>query len=171
MFAYPFGEYSTAYQDIVRKAGFDAALTLSSGAAYQGIDLYDIPRFAMTERYGNIERLRMVMRAAPLPISDWSPSDLYIRDHPETTLPKSFSFKIAQDIRSLDLLRCYISGQSVPEISVEQETNKVTLTLQEPLSAGRVRVNCTMPGPAVSDVLAPQRYRWHGRLYTIDEVM
>ena len=184
IFAYPFGAYSAHYVEAVKDSGFKAAVTLSSGVAYKGMNRFEIPRFAMTDRYGRIERFRTVVNAAPLPVEGWVlPS---IKD---MSGMNKISFEVSPDIMSLDLLRCFVSGQGKPKMSVASKRvdneegitapndrfqygfkhkNIVTLKLAEPLRSGRTRVNCTMPGPANEDLLGVQRYRWFGMLYSLE---
>jgi peptidoglycan/xylan/chitin deacetylase (PgdA/CDA1 family) len=80
-FAYPFGEYSLAYKQIVERQGFMAAFGQQSGVAYAGADMFALPRFSMTTPYGDIERFRMTAMALPLPAFDVSPPDPYIKNN------------------------------------------------------------------------------------------
>jgi len=195
-FAYPFGEFTADYVEAVRSIGFDAAVTASSGVSYGGMDMMRLPRFVMTEGYGEIDRFRMVVNAAPLPTVHWSPENTVIprldgilpaHDEGEmsddidgdtetlTTLEQSatpitdidtLSFQVSESIASLDLLRCYVSGQETPKIEHDAQ-NLVVIHLKQPLGEGRFRVNCTMPGPPSADVLDAPRYRWYGQLYSV----
>lgn len=181
VFAYPFGEYTKEYMDAVREAGFDAATTLSSGVSYSGINMYQLPRFAMTERYGAVERFRMVTHAAPLPTNSWSPDSNVIHAHapsqestekPDSLLHQetainTISFQVDSSITSTDLVRCYVSGQDMPKITTDGNKNLVILNLEEALPQGRTRINCTMPGPSNDDILSEPVYRWYGTLYTV----
>ena len=161
VFAYPFGEYSRSYRDIIAASGFKAAFGQQSGAAWEGADMFALPRFAMTERYGDIERFRLAAAALPLPLSDIVPEDPHLN-----TLTPSIGFTVPQSVaRQLDDLSCFITGQSAPV--VERIDNRIELRLNEPLSQDRVRVNCTLPGPANEDIDGPPHWRWLGLLLTI----
>src|SRR6185436_8231328 len=78
LFAYPSGQISSAYRDVVAAAGFDAACGQQSGVAYAGSDLYTLPRFVMTESYGDLDRFRMTVNALPLPVTDVEPKDPHL---------------------------------------------------------------------------------------------
>lgn len=64
LFAYPNGkpgaDYLPAHVDIVRKAGFDAAMTTEPGAASMRTELFEIPRFTPWDSTPNRFGLRLV---------------------------------------------------------------------------------------------------------------
>lgn len=165
-FSYPFGEFSDAYIEALESAGFRAAVTSSSGVSYAGIDMLRLPRFVMTENYGQIDRFRMVANAAPLPTANWSPQNTLIPLSASDGALDTLSFQVTDALPSLDLMRCYVSGQDAPHIEHDRH-NLVVLKLAQPLTEGRIRVNCTMPGPQPDDILEAPRYRWYGQLYAI----
>ncbi len=57
LFAYPNGkpgaDFEKRHGNMLRSAGFDAAVTMASGAARPGCDPYELPRFAPWERGGS----------------------------------------------------------------------------------------------------------------------
>ena len=162
-FAYPFGEYTKAFRDIVSESGFKAAFGQQSGVAYNGSDLFALPRFSMTENYGDEERFRMAALALPLPVTDIAPDDPHITDNNPPrigfTLDDSLAAKMPQ-------LSCFISGQGKPDMEVIGK-NRVELRVTEPFQGVRVRLNCTMPGPAAK-AGDEQRWRWFGLLMNLN---
>ena len=68
LFAYPNGfpgrDYSTVTVELVRAAGFDAAVSASPGAARIGCDLYQIPRFTPWDRHPTKFTARMLHNLA-----------------------------------------------------------------------------------------------------------
>lgn len=156
LFSYPFGEYSAAYRDIIEDQGFTGAFGLQSGALYHGSDMMALPRFSMTENYGNLERFQLVTHALPLPATDIEPED------PSLTMSNTvigFSMDEAL-IPYLKSLSCFISGQGQPTIALLGE-NRIQLRPLEPLSDGRIRINCTMPVKTQDE---DQSWRWLGLL-------
>ena len=59
LFAYPYGEYGLRERQIIKDAGFVAAFGQHSGVSHVGGDLFGLPRFAMNQRFGSVDRLRM----------------------------------------------------------------------------------------------------------------
>lgn len=156
LFSYPYGEYSSAYKTLVAEAGFEAAFGIQSGAVSPTADLYALPRFTVTESYGDLERFNMIVNALPLPAREIQPQDSFLPpDNP------AIGFSVAPEIQSLNGLSCYMSGQSAPQTEIIG--HRVELRLSDNTGDERIRVNCTMPGPksAEDDNL---RWRWFGML-------
>lgn len=165
LFAYPFGEYTKAYRNIIAASGFEAAFGQHSGAVYKDADMMALPRFALTENYGNTERFRMAAQALPFPVSDVSPDDPHIL----TNNPPIFGFTVAPALSGhLDQMSCFVSEQGKPDITVVGG-NRVEMRVAKPFEGHRIRFNCTMPGP-VPKAGEEQRWRWFGMLLTLGEV-
>ncbi len=157
IFSYPFGQYSKSLHDLIKSQGFDAALALNSGAVYSESDLFALPRFAMTESHGDLDRFILVAHALPLPATHIEPESPVVG-------PESPIIGFTPDPRlqkDLGSLACFISGQgkAVTEI-VGQD--RVEIRPHGPLLDERTRVNCTMPAPSAED--SPPRWRWLGML-------
>lgn len=161
LFAYPFGEYTSAYRDIIAASGFDAAFGQHSGAVYAEADLMALPRFALTDNYGDTERFRMAAQAMPLPATDISPED----PHVAANNPPIFGFTVPDALTTrLDQLSCFVSEQGKLQITVVGKT-RVEMRVEEPFEGDRIRFNCTMPGPPPKPG-EEQRWRWFGMLLT-----
>lgn len=155
-FAYPFGEISTSFRDIVKKQNFTAAFGLHSGVAHTTSDLTALPRFTMTDQFGDLSRFRTVTKALPFPIVDAEPQDpLITNEHP------SIGFTVPDTLKTdLSRLACFISGQSRPHIEILG--TRVEIRPQEALDTKRTRINCTLRGPP--DENDTPRWRWLGFL-------
>lgn len=148
LFAYPYGEYGSAIQRIVAGRGYTAAFGQQSGVAHAGGDRFGLPRFALNETYGGVDRFRLTANALPLPVRDRVPIDLVLDQNPPT-----FGFTVDPSIPNVERIDCYASGQG--RTKVEALGSRVEVRLAEPFPAGRARINCTMPGP-------DGRWRWYG---------
>lgn len=156
-FSYPFGEISTTLKTIIKEQSFTAAFGLQSGTAYNGHDIYALPRFTMTEQYGGLDRFRLVTNALPLPAHDIEPENPLITDINTAigfTLPKALESQSGN-------LSCFISGhQEKPDL--QKLGSRIELRPKEPLNAERTRINCTLPAPENTD--ETPRWRWFGML-------
>ena len=161
LFAYPFGEYDAAYEKIVADMGLKAGFGQQSGVAYAGDDRFALPRFTLTERYGDIERFQMTANALPFPMKDISPADPHLE-----TLTPAIGFTVPDSLaKSLKSLSCFSSSEEKPKLEVMN--TRVELRMQTPFGEDRPRINCTLP-VAVSDGGEP-RWRWFGALYTVPQ--
>ncbi len=155
LFAYPYGEYSRELRDAVADAGFAAAFGQHSGVAFSGGDMFALPRFALNETYGGIDRFRNVIASAlPLPVTDVTPSDPLLGPN-----PPPYGFTVAEELGNLDRLRCYAQRQGAASIERLGE-RRIEVRLKEPFPPGRSRVNCTLPGP-------DGRWRWFGMQFLV----
>ncbi len=158
LFSYPFGEYSLAFKELIKSYGFTAAFGQNSGAASLSSDFFALPRFTMTEKYGDLERFRLVTRALPLPATDIEPLDPYLSTD-ELPTP---GFTVTKELAGkLDQLSCFISGQSKPGLQIIGR--RVEIRLSQDIEQERLRINCTMPGPKPASG-EPERWRWLGML-------
>lgn len=161
LFAYPFGEYSQAYKEIVERQGFKAAFGQQSGVAYAGADMFSLPRFSMTEPYGSLERFRLTALALPLPATDIAPRDPYIKnDQPE------IGFTIDPALKNqIKAMSCFSSTSEKAKLQV-LGGNRVEIRLEKPFEDERGRINCTMPGP-LDEASEQPRWRWFGMMLTV----
>lgn len=165
-FAYPYGEYSSAVKKQMADYPFKAVFGQQSGVVYAGSDFKALPRFTMTDMYGDLSRFLLTANALPLPVTDMVPDDTVI-----TQNPPHIGFTVAPDITGLSKLSCFASGQGKVGV-LRPGGNRVEIRLSAPLEDRTARINCTLP----DDTFIPghgQRWRWLGlqifnRDYAID---
>ena len=148
LFAYPYGEYNSSVRELIIDRGFKAAFTQSSGALHSYSDKFSLPRFALNERYGGIDRFRLVANALPLPVDDVLPIDPLLVEN-----PPAFGFTVDKSVGSLKQLACFSSNEG--ELRLERLGRRIEARFNAMLPKGRSRVNCTLPGPN-------NRWRWFG---------
>ena len=157
LFAYPYGEFSQTNVDLVRSAGFAAAFGQHSGVAHPAHDLYTLPRFALSDQFGELSRLILAANALPLPVSDLTPSDTVLGPN-----PPPLGFTVAEDIEGLNRLACYASHEAGPARIERLGDRRIEVRLQAPFPAGRGRINCTLDA-------GDGRWRWFGIQFLIPD--
>ena len=157
LFAYPYGEYSRELEKAVENAGFRAAFAQYSSVARSGGDVYALPRFPINERYGDLDRLRLIARARALPTANIIPDNPVLG---ADNNPPAFGFSLTETLPGLSALACYPShlGEAA-EIEI-LAGRRLEVRFDTPFPEGRNRINCTMPGP-------DRRWYWFGKFFMV----
>ena len=151
LFAYPYGEYNLEVIEAVKDAGFIAAFGQNSGIMHKDDLLYELPRFAFNETYGDLERLSLAANGLPLKVTQITPADMVI-----TQNPPFYGFTLDDDMEPKKQLRCFSSRYGKLDVSLIGR--RAEIRLPGPLDGPRFRINCTMPGK-------DKRWRWFGRQF------
>jgi peptidoglycan/xylan/chitin deacetylase (PgdA/CDA1 family) len=156
LIAYPYGEYSKPVQRIARDVGFVAGFGQQSGAIARTSERFGLPRFALNEAYGGMDRFRTAVNALPLPVHDVVPDDNLLE--PDEN-PPMYGFTVDDSVASIAGLSCYAGG--LGEVPVQRlGGQRVEVRFDKPFPQGRMRINCTQMGP-------DNRWRWFGNQFLV----
>lgn len=159
-YAYPFGEISKSYRDLIEAQGFNAGFGQQSGAASPAADLFALPRFTMTETYGDLDRFDTAAMSLPFPVSGIEPADPYlINNNP------AIGFTLPQPLDDREDFECFATGTAEP-VWQHLGHGRVEIRFKEPLYTDRARINCTV-SQSTDDPERPSRLRWFGMLFTV----
>ena len=64
-FSYPFGEYSLEFKDLIKSLGFEFAFGQHSGVIDLNKDKFELPRFPINEKYGDLKRFNFLINLYP----------------------------------------------------------------------------------------------------------
>jgi len=167
LIAYPYGEAGSAVMALARDTGFVAGFGQHSGVAGLYSNPYYLPRFALNERYGDMDRFRLAANALDLAVADLTPTDPRIGNGDDN--PPAIGFTLlaeplggAVNARNLS---CFVSheGQaSVTTLGGEDGGDvRVEVRMNKPMPRGRTRLNCTLPA-------GDGRWRWFGQQFFVD---
>ncbi|MDC1315981.1 polysaccharide deacetylase family protein [Alphaproteobacteria bacterium] len=134
LFAYPYGETSSAVQGIIKKY-FKAAFGQHSGA-FSFNDPYYIARFPINENYGSLERIKSSSTVLSFKHSSIQPNDPFMK------IPqKRFVLDFKEEPSSIN---CYFSDFQGSILGTKTTMNtKLLYELDRMPVPGRLRVNCT----------------------------
>jgi len=155
IFAYPYGEVSAALKDQVAKRDIIAAFGQHSGVVVAGNDRYYLPRFAINENYGGLERLRLAINALPIPVSEIAPIDTKLGPN-----PPAYGFTVSDRIAGIGRLACFASHLPTPVRIERLGSQRFEVRFDQPFPPGRARINCTMR-------TKDGRWRWLGRQFLV----
>ncbi len=141
LFAYPYGEYTTAVADLVAELGF-TAFGQQSGPAGLGYDLRALPRFPMSERFAGMAGFESKIASLALPLAAVIPWEPVIG----AENPPRLEVVVGEGPRRLDALACYVSDQGrAPVQWPDRAARRFAVRAEAPLPVGRSRYNCTLP--------------------------
>ncbi|HEY9006547.1 MAG TPA: polysaccharide deacetylase family protein [Ohtaekwangia sp.] len=155
VFSYPYGEFDNEMKGIVKAAGFKAAAAQNSGVMYSGGDLFQCPRFPMSEAYSAKAKFIEKATMKAFSLTQITPDDCMLPASNPPTLTLSFD---AAGIR-LNQLQCFVQGGKCSFKITDK--NKVTVTLQAtaPLSKKR-RTLYTLTAPDKNGA-----WHWYSHLW------
>lgn len=161
--AYPFGEYDTQVQDLVKKLGY-VAFGQQSGALYSEGDLQALPRFPFGGSFTELDDFILKVNSLPMPVKSiqfyvdkkTALGNLIVAEGTKPWLV----FELA-DASLLKKINCFATGQG--PIKTEVIGEHLWVQSVKPLKPGRTRYNCT----ALSDQKG--RFYWYTQQWLVTD--
>ena len=153
LFSYPFGEMSLAVKQVVKNAGFQAAFGQHSGVLNEAEGFFTLPRFALNENFGTLERFKLVINSLSLNISEITPTEHLVSG----INPPLIGFTLNEKDPLHSGLQCFTSHDGRSKIEM-LGANRVEIRVQKKFPKGRTRLNCTSRHKN-------GRWRWFGRMF------
>ncbi len=157
-FSYPFGEYSKFMKDYISK-NFKYAFGQHSGVIDLNKDKFELPRFPINEKYGELKRFKSIINYFPLEYKKILPEEKQLF---ESTNPPNFKVEFFKDQKNLSNINCYSNEGDVWEKSnTSFVNNSLTIEFREPFIPRRGRINCSLNDNG--------KWRWFGVQFPIKE--
>tara|TARA_Y100000591_G_scaffold315139_1_gene322407 strand:+ start:152 stop:1198 length:1047 start_codon:yes stop_codon:yes gene_type:complete len=160
-FSYPFGEYSLEFKKIIKELGFKYAFGQHSGVIDETKDLWELPRFPINEKYGEIKRFNTLMKTLPLKFKKITPEDRYLL---QSMNPPNVNIEFYENINNLKNLNCFSNEGNKwrnSRISFKKD-NLLEINIAEKFIGERGRINCSLKENNGF-------WRWLGIQYVISE--
>ena len=103
-FSYPFGEYSIRFKNIIKSFGFKYAFGQHSGVIDETKDFYELPRFPINEKYGELKRFTSLTKTLPYKYKKIVPEEKYLL---KSKNPPVVKIEFYENIKNLNLINCY----------------------------------------------------------------
>ena len=158
LFSYPFGEYSKSMRDYIAK-NFNYAFGQHSGVIDLNKDKFELPRFPINEKYGQLKRFNSIINSFPLEYKQLLPLEkkLTIENNPPNF--KVMFFKEQDNIRNIN---CYSNELNKWEKSnTNFDNNVLTIKFRGSFKPRRGRINCSLNDNG--------KWRWFGVQFPIKE--
>ena len=142
-FSYPFGEYSLKFKKIIKDLGFKYAFGQHSGVIDETKDLWELPRFPINEKYGELVRFKTLMKTLPFKFKRTLPLDKYLI---KSNNPPDVKIEFYENINNLKLINCFSNEGNKwrnSKISFLKE-NVLEIKIDEKFIGERGRINCSL---------------------------
>ena len=156
-FSYPFGEYSKLIKKQIAKK-FKFSFGQHSGVIDVNKDRYELPRFPINEKYGDLKRFEFLINLHPLQYKTLEPVEKYIT----TNNPPKFSVEFFDNQKNLKNINCFSDeGNKWEKSNITFNKNILNINFREKFSFRRGRVNCSLNDDGV--------WRWFGVQFSVQQ--
>ena len=155
-FSYPFGEYSAFIKKYISK-NFKFSFGQHSGVIDINKDPYELPRFPINEKYGDLKRFKFLINLYPLQYKALYPDEKYLTNNNN---PPKLVIDFFDEQKNINNINCFSDEGDKWEKSIIN-LNKKTLQLvfREKFTFRRGRVNCSLNDNGT--------WRWFGIQFSI----
>jgi peptidoglycan/xylan/chitin deacetylase (PgdA/CDA1 family) len=142
-FSYPFGEYSLKFKEIIKSLGFKYAFGQHSGVIDETKDFFELPRFPINEKYGDLKRFKTLVKTLPLKFKYILPAEKYLNS---SSNPPRVKVKFFENTKNVNQINCYSNEGNAWRKSIIKFTSKniLEIELQEKFIGERGRINCSL---------------------------
>ena len=156
LFSYPFGEYSKFMKDYIAN-NFKISFGQHSGVIDVNKEKFELPRFPINEKYGEIKRFKSIINYFPLEYKKLNPEEKKLN---KENNPPIFTVKYFDDQKNLNNISCYSNeGNNWEKSKTKIENNILTIEFRDAFFPRRGRVNCSLNDEG--------KWRWFGTQFTI----
>ena len=156
IFSYPFGEYSKFMKDYIVN-NFSMAFGQHSGIIDLNKDKYELPRFPINEKYGDLKRFGSVINYNPLEYRLLLPEEKKINDK---TNPPELNIEFFKEQKNIGNITCYSNdGGNWKQSNLNFENNILKVKFNEKFLPRRGRINCSLNDNG--------KWRWFGTQFTV----
>ena len=155
-FSYPFGEYSLKQKKYIMSK-FKSAFGQHSGVIDLNKDKFELPRFPINEKYGDLDRFKFLIKLKPLEYKSISLKDMLVlqKNNPPEVYVEFFDGQ-----KNINNINCYSNeGDGWQNSNTTLQENKLFFKFRDKFNFRRGRVNCSL-----NDV---GNWRWFGLQFSI----
>ena len=156
LFSYPFGEYSGFMRDYISQ-NFKIAFGQHSGIIDVNKNKFELPRFPINEKYGEIKRFKSIINYYPLEYKNLEPEEKKLS---KENNPPKFKVKFFDNQKNIENINCYSNeGDKWMKSNIKLVEKELTIEFREPFLPRRGRINCSVNDNG--------KWRWFGTQFII----
>jgi len=157
-FSYPFGEYNSSIKRYISK-NFKFSFGQHSGVIDFNKDRYELPRFPINEKYGDLKRFEFLIDLSPLQFKILQPTDKYLTNNNN---PPKFLVEFFDKQRNIQNINCFSDeGNKWEKSKISINQNILKLNFREKFNFRRGRINCSLNDDGI--------WRWFGVQFSIEQ--
>ena len=151
LFSYPFGEYSGFMRDYISD-NFKIAFGQHSGIIDINKNKFELPRFPINEKYGEIKRFKSIINYYPLEYRSLEPEEKKLS---KENNPPKFKVNFFDNQKNIENINCYSNeGDKWMKSNIKLVEKELTIEFREPFLPRRGRINCSVNDNG--------KWRWFG---------
>ena len=156
LFSYPFGEYSGFMRDYISR-NFKIAFGQHSGIIDVNKNKFELPRFPINEKYGEIKRFKSIINYFPLEYKNLEPQEKKLS---KENNPPKFKVEFFENQKNIENINCYSNeGNKWMKSNIKLLDKELTIEFREPFLPRRGRINCSLNDNG--------KWRWFGTQFII----
>ena len=156
-FSYPFGEYSLFIKEYISK-NFKFSFGQHSGVIDINKDRYELPRFPINEKYGDLKRFKFLIKLSPLQYKSLLPVEKYLTNKN----PPKFVVEFFDEQKNLHNINCFSDeGSKWEKSNITLDQNILNLNFRDKFIFRRGRINCSLNDDGV--------WRWFGVQFSVKQ--
>ncbi len=156
LFSYPFGEYSGFMRDYISQ-NFKIAFGQHSGIIDVNKNRFELPRFPINEKYGEIKRFKSIIKYYPLEYEILEPEEKKLS---KENNPPKFKVKFFDNQKNIENINCYSNeGNKWMKSNIKIVGKELIIEFREPFLPRRGRINCSVNDNG--------KWRWFGTQFII----
>ncbi len=156
LFSYPFGEYSNFMKNYISN-NFNIAFGQHSGVIDVNKNKFELPRFPINEKYGQIKRFKSIINYYPLEYKSLKPEEKKLS---KENNPPNFQVEFFKNQKNIDNINCFSNEADIwkkSEIKIVE--NKLSINFRDAFVPRRGRINCSLNDNG--------KWRWFGTQFII----
>ena len=156
-FSYPFGEYSSLIKKYISK-NFKFSFGQHSGVIDINKDRYELPRFPINEKYGDLKRFEFLIKLNPLQYKSLYPEEKYLTNNN----PPKFLVEFFEEQKNINNINCFSDEENKWENSkINFDQNSLSLNFRGKFNFRRGRINCSLNDNGI--------WRWFGVQFSVKQ--
>jgi len=157
-FSYPFGEYSLEQKNYIKQK-FKYAFGQHSGVIDLTKDKFELPRFPINEKYGDLKRFKSLIDFLPFQYQSLIPEEKLVKVNNN---PPEMIVDFFPNQKNLHNINCFSNeGNIWKKTEMKLYEKKLIIKFNEKFFPRRGRINCSLNDN--------EGWRWFGVQFTIEQ--